>query len=202
MHDSRGFREKIEQERLDSINEVQAILDRVDFDMDELEDVESPRILVLGTGPYNPEAHIVKDWADRRGKPVTVTCVDKEDNDELFNRTFLKLEETENFKMERYRGLFEDFPFEEYDLIFLLRFPTLSKIPDSVYESIASSLRPGGMLLLSGGYSEKYFTGYSLKQPGINLESMETIPRFTGDFWGSYSGDNVIFKFKNRINEI
>jgi len=191
-------REKLEQERVESMNDIVSILSTVKYDLNELSNFENPSVLVMGTDPYIPEAHILKVWAEKNKKKIEVTCIDKEENPEDFLKTFLKLENSEYFTINIHQLNFDEYSFnQKFNLILLLRQPTLSNISNDVYKQIPTALSNNGIFIMSGGYNDM-LGGYKLEQLGMNIENSAQVPSSHTDFYKTYPGTNTVFKFRNN----
>lgn len=192
-----SYQNEISQAR-DNVSEI---LEVADFELDSLDTIENPNILVLGTGPHLPEAFILRDWSEEKKKLINVTCVDKLDIDDNYLSKLVNIQNTDFFKMRYVKSDFENFTFDKYDLILLLRFSNLSLIPDSVFSNIVSSLKSGSTFIMSGGLNNS-FSGYSLQNRGISLKLNREVPYSDTDFFRSYGGSNRVLKFSKLSDAV
>lgn len=178
-----------------SVKDVQKILNSAEYDLNELKDIDDPKILVLGTGPFLPEAQIISKWAEGNKKGVTVDCVDKEEIDANYiNLIFGLKQSTQYFKMNMINSTFEDSKFGEYDLVLLLRYPDLSNINENVFKKIGDSLRENGSFIMSGGLNNR-FGGEALATSGLTLEKKAQVSSHT-DFYKVYVGENTVINLR------
>ncbi len=194
--------ERNEKDINDSKEEVANILNLVEYSLDELDNIENPNILVLGTGPHFPEAKLVNEWSNDKRKYVNLTCVDREDPGPLYIQKFLNIFDSEYFKMNVVCSDFESYSFDkQYDLILLLRYSNLSLLKDEIFSKIVKSIKGNGVFIMSGGVNER-FGGYSLQGSGLNLERSKEVPFSENDLYKSYGGKNLALKFRKNIHGI
>lgn len=182
-------------------DDVKVILNLAEYDLDSLKEIDNPNILVLGTGPHLPEAVILRDWSEENKKVINVTCIDKLDIDDNYLKKLVNIQSSEYFKMKFIKTDFEDFNFDKYDLIFLLRFSNFSLIDDSVFNNIVTSMKDNSTFIMSGGLNSN-FSGYSLQNSGISLKLNKEVPYSDTDFFGCYGGSNRVLKFSKISNAI
>lgn len=202
MTDITESRDRMQIEIEESQESIGEILSLVDYTLNEMDDVQNPKILVLGTGPHFPEERYIKQWAERNSRIVDLTCVEKEDVDRLYIERILGITESNFFKMKVINSLFENFSFDsQYDLILLLRFSNFDLIPNSVFAKIVKAIKPNGTFIMSGGVTDR-FGGYALQDPTVNLERRANVPFSFSDFYRSYAGTNLALKFKKVSNGV
>ncbi len=176
---------------------VNEILETLDYSLDELESSPTPTVLVLGTGPFFPEAHLIKDWAEKKERTVDLECVDR---DEMVNREYMKhilnWQDSKFLNFELINEDFEKYNFnKQYDLVLMLRISNLGDIGDNVFSSIADSLKGNGVFLMSGGIPS-YFLGSSLSNSDLRVEKHKELEYSSKDFYKGYPGKNTAAKFR------
>ena len=196
MTDITESRDRMQIEIEEAKENIAKILSLVDYSLDELEDVQDPKILVLGIGPHFPEGKYIKEWTEENRKRAHVTTVERSSVDKFDIETMIGITESDFFKMKVVNSLFENFSFDsQYDLILLLRFSNFDLIPNSVFAKIVKAIKPNGTFIMSGGVTDR-FGGYALQDPTINLEKRANVPFSFSDFYRSYPGTNLALKFK------
>lgn len=193
IDNSNEFKNDLEKSK-ESIKEI---LNTVEYSLNELERVPSPNILVLGTGPFLPETHIIKEWAENKQTNVNLECVDR---DEMVNREYmhhiLNWEDSKFLNFLLINNTFEEYEFKnEYDLILMLRISNLGYIQDNVFGNIANSLKKNGVFIMSGGIPSN-FLGSSLNSSSLNVEKHKELEYSNTDFYRGYSGKNTAVKFR------
>ncbi len=196
MLEPNEFKNGFEKDKIDSQYEINRILDSVDYSFDSLTNSLDPNILVLGTGPYFPEAHLLAQWAEENKKNIVVDCVDKEDIDQTYLDLIVNLKDSEHFRMNLFRANFEEYKYDKkYNLILMLRISDLSSIDDEVFNKVTKSLQKDSHFIMSGGLTNS-FNGFSLNNSGINLEKRHELEYSPRDVFKGYPGKNIALKFK------
>ena len=196
MLEANEFKSGFEKDKLDSQYEINRILDSVDYSFDSLANTSEPKILVLGTGPFFPEAHLLSQWAEVNKKNIVVDCVDREDIDQTYLDLIVNLRNSEYFKMNLFKSNFEEYKYDkEYNLILMLRISDLSSIDDEVFNKVTKSLQSDSYFIMSGGLTNS-FNGFSLNASGINLEKKHELLYSPRDVFKGYPGVNTALKFK------
>ncbi|MDY0097191.1 MAG: hypothetical protein RBS01_02460 [Candidatus Dojkabacteria bacterium] len=196
MLEANEFKNGFEKDKIDSQYEISRILDSVNYSFDSLANTSEPNILVLGTGPYFPEAHLLSQWAEENKRNIVVDCVDREDIDQTYLDLIVNLRNSEYFKMNFFKANFDEYKYEkEYNLILMLRISDLSSIDDEVFDKVTKSLQKNSHFIMSGGLTNS-FNGFSLNNSGINLEKRHELEYSPRDVFKEYPGKNIALKFK------
>ncbi len=189
-----GYREKA----IEAKENIHAILNTAEYDIDQLLSIDDPKVLVLGTGPYFPEAKIFQEWSRENGKDISVDIVDYEIPLPDYLDLVFGLKNDSKFTMNTFESDFNMFSFDSrYDLVLLLRYCDLSKIPDDVYGKIVGCLNVNGTFLMSGGLNNN-FLGYSLHGGNLRLEKAEKLPYLRNDIYQVYIGENSVINLRKE----
>jgi len=197
-------RTNFEQDAIDSTDQVSNIISLVDYSFEkDLKNIENPNILILGIGPFFPEAILLKKYSENIDKKIDITCVDQKMPPRDYPEQLFNLRNSDNFRMDLIESRFENFQLNDnsYDLVLLLRSSNLSLFNRNIFNNIYNGLKANGVFIISGGVKDEIDIN-SLVGNNLQLECIKKIPQGTKDYWNSYVGTNTVAKFKKNENDI
>lgn len=192
----------------EAIKDVGDIISSTGYNLDELKDVEDPNILVVGLGTFFPESRILKRWADKSKKEMSVYGVDKDEYYDYIGQMSesLSINNAEYFKVKTEHTLIEDYLdennfVEKFDLVLILRSSNLDYYAKSTYKQIAESLKKNGVLIISGA-SPDTFSENILPLDILKLEYKGEVEIPDTDTYLSYPATNKVYKFRKAGNGV
>jgi len=197
-------RTSFEQDVVDSTDQVSNIISLVDYSFErDFKNIENPNILILGIGPFFPEAILLKKYSESIDKKIDITCVDEKMPLRDYPELLFNLKNNDNFSMDLIAKRYENLSLEtnSYDLILLLRSSNLSLLNRDIFNNIYNGLKANGVFIISGGVKDEIDIN-SLVGNNLQLECIKKIPQGTKDYWNSYVGTNTVAKFKKNENDI